>query len=122
MLYAMINEYRVIDIVNAETAPSWPPNQIGNPVIAVECNESVEVGMIYNPTTKEFSEYSPTYIPTQADRIEEKTKNNENSLLTIMEAIADQYEQNLENRLNDQEVQATIYEAVLALSEGGTAE
>ncbi len=40
--------------------------------------------------------------------------------LTIMEAIADQYEQNLENRLNDQEVQATIYEAVLALSEGGT--
>lgn len=42
--------------------------------------------------------------------------------LTIMEAIADQYEQNLENRLNDQEVQATIYEAVLALSEGGTAE
>lgn len=42
--------------------------------------------------------------------------------LTIMEAVADQYEQNLENRLNDQEVQATIYEAVLALSEGGTAE
>ena len=42
--------------------------------------------------------------------------------LTIMEAVADQYEQNLENRLNDQEVQATIYEAVLALSEAGTAE
>lgn len=37
--------------------------------------------------------------------------------LTIMEAMAEQYEQNLDNRLNDMEVQATIYEAVLSLSE-----
>lgn len=120
MRFAMVLLNNVVGIKEADTPPIWGPDIQGNPVIAVECDESVEVGMIYNPTTKEFSEYSPTYIPTQADRIEEKTKNNENSLLTIMEAIADQYEQNLENRLNDQEVQATIYEAVLALSEGGT--
>lgn len=41
--------------------------------------------------------------------------------IVIMEAIADQYEQSLNDRLNDMEVQATIYEAVLALGEGGAA-
>lgn len=71
MLYAMINEYRVIGKVEADTPPYWPPNQIGNPVTAVECNESVELGMVYDPETGEFSEYIPApYIPTQADRIE----------------------------------------------------
>ncbi|MBU5464980.1 hypothetical protein [Anaerotignum sp. MSJ-24] len=74
MLYAMINEYRVIDIVNAETAPSWPPNQIGNPVTAIECSEEVKIGMSYNEETGEFSEYIPMPIPTQLDRIEEQLK------------------------------------------------
>lgn len=46
--------------------------------------------------------------PTQLDRIEEQQ-------LIIMTAQADQYEQNLENRLNDMEVQATMYEAILEL-------
>lgn len=46
--------------------------------------------------------------PTQLDRIEEQQ-------LILMEAQAEQYEQNLENRLNDIEVQATLYEAILAL-------
>ena len=46
--------------------------------------------------------------PTQLDRIEEQQ-------LILMEAQAEQYEQNLENRLNDMEVQATMYEAILAL-------
>lgn len=42
--------------------------------------------------------------------------------LTIMEAMAEQYEQGLDNRINDMEVQATIYETVLALSEGSVTE
>ena len=46
--------------------------------------------------------------PTQLDRIEEQQ-------LIIMEAQADQYEQDLQNRINDMEVQATMYEAILAL-------
>ena len=46
--------------------------------------------------------------PTQLDRIEEQQ-------LILMEAQAEQYEQGLENRLNDMEVQATMYEAILAL-------
>ncbi len=46
--------------------------------------------------------------PTQLDIIQEQQ-------LIIMTAQADQYEQNLENRLNDMEVQATLYEAILEL-------
>lgn len=42
--------------------------------------------------------------------------------LTIMEAMAEQYEQDLDNRLNDMEVQATIYETILALGEGSVTE
>lgn len=41
-------------------------------------------------------------------------KNEENQLI-LMEAIATQYEEHIENRINDMEVQASIYEAVLAL-------
>ena len=66
------------------------------------------IGKKYNWTTQRF-ELSDT------DKISE-------AQLTIMEAIADQYEQNLENRLNDQEVQATIYETILALGEGSVTE
>ena len=59
----------------------------------------------------EWLDYEPEPIvpqPTQLDRIEEQQ-------LILMEAQAEQYEQGLENRLNDMEVQATMYEAILAL-------
>ena len=41
--------------------------------------------------------------------------------LIQLEAIAEQYEQQEEHRLNDMEVQATIYETLLLLQEGGEA-
>lgn len=57
---------------------------------------------------------------TQLDRIEEQVySNNENNII-LMEAMADQYEQTEQYRINDMEVQATIFETVLALGEGGT--
>ena len=60
----------------------------------------------------EWIEYEPEPVPdpqpTQADRIEENQ-------LILMEAMAEQYEESLENRLNDQEVQATIYETLLEM-------
>ena len=71
MKYAMVLLDRVIGILNSDTLPNWPPDPQGNPVTAVECDESVELGMVYDPETGEFSEYIPApYIPTQADRIE----------------------------------------------------
>lgn len=50
--------------------------------------------------------------PTQLDNIEE-------AQLMIMEAMADQYEQRLETDLMMMDAQATTFEAVLSLSEGG---
>ena len=51
---------------------------------------------------------TPQTEPTQLDKLEENQ-------LALMEAVADQYEEHLQNRINDLEVQASIYEAVLAL-------
>ena len=121
MTYAMILLNNVIGVLESDTPPSWPPDPQGNPVTAVECDESVELGMVYDPETGEFSEYiPPAYVPSQFDKIEEQVYSNNDNSLIIMEAMADQYEQTEEYRLNDMEVQATIFESVLALSEGGT--
>lgn len=68
-----------------------------------------------NGTIIEYTANPPEPLPpepTQADRIEE-------SQLVIMEAMAEQYEQHQAERLTDMEVQATTYEAILALQEGG---
>lgn len=120
--YAMVLLERVIGIIEAEAPPSWPPDPHGNPVTTVECDNTVELEMIYDSETGKFTDYvPPAYIPTSAERIEEAVDAGNKNSLIIMEAIADQYEQNLNNRLNDMEVQATIYEAVLALGEGGAA-
>lgn len=60
----------------------------------------------------EWVEYTPEPLPppepTQLDEIQEQQ-------IIIMTAQADQYEQSLSNRLNDMEVQATLYEAILSL-------
>ena len=52
----------------------------------------------------------PQYQPTNAEIAQTQ--------LTMMEAMADQYEQNLQNQLTNMEVQATIYETLL--EQGGT--
>lgn len=78
--YAMILQNRVIDVLkNQETEPHWPPDPSGNPVTAIPCDDTVMLGMIYDPETGTFSEYTPPEPepmpepqPTQLDRIEEQ--------------------------------------------------
>ena len=53
----------------------------------------------------------PEPKPTQLDKLEENQ-------LALMEAAADQYEEQIENRINDMEVQATIYETLLEMQGG----
>lgn len=80
MTYAMILQNRVIGVLeNQETEPHWPPDPSGNPVTAIPCDDTVTLGMIYDPETGTFSEYTPPEPepttnpePTQIDRIEEK--------------------------------------------------
>lgn len=78
MRYAMILQNRVIGILsNQETEPHWPPDPAGNPVTAILCDDTVKLGMMYDPETGEFSEYippepepQPAQEQTQLDRIE----------------------------------------------------
>lgn len=78
--YAMILQNRVIGVLkNQETEPHWPPDPSGNPVTAIPCDNTVTLGMIYDPETGTFSEYTPPEPeptpepqPTQLDRIEEQ--------------------------------------------------
>lgn len=119
--YAMVLLGNVIDVVTSDNPPSYPPDPQGNPVTAIECDSNVELGMVYDEETKTFSEYiPPAYIPTQLDKIEEQVYSNSENNIILMEAMADQYEQTEQYRINDMEVQATIFETVLALSGGGT--
>ena len=76
----MILQNRVIGVLkNQETEPHWPPDPSGNPVTAIPCDDTVMLGMIYDPETGTFSEYTPPEPepmpepqPTQLDRIEEQ--------------------------------------------------
>lgn len=113
--FAMICNNRVIEVLyGLDVAPIWPPDSVGNPVTAVTCSDEATRDWAYNSDTGEV--YKPEPIkpepikpePTQLDTIEE-------SQLTIMEALADQYELNEERRIDDLEVQAEIYESILAL-------
>lgn len=82
MTYAMILQNKVIGVLpNQETEPWWPPDVDGNPVIAVPCDDTIKLGMAYDPETGVFSEYipeepepepepEPVPEPTQLDRIE----------------------------------------------------
>lgn len=114
MIYAMVLKNVVIDIKEGETEPYYPPDIDGNPVFAVETTEETEVGMCYHKDTGNFDwEFpEPVQEPTQLDGIEA-------TQLLIMEAMADQYEQRLETDLMMMDAQATTFEAVLSLSEGG---
>lgn len=69
--YAMVLNKRVIDLVESESKPEYPPDIEGNPVFAIQCGEEIKVGMIYNESTESFEEYVPPEPePTQLDRME----------------------------------------------------
>lgn len=60
---------------------------------------------------------SPVPEPSMEEQILSGVNSTNGSQLTIMEALATQYEEGLENDLNNKEVLATIYEELLALKE-----
>lgn len=58
--YAMILQNRVIGVLlNQEIEPEWGPTPDGSPVTAIPCDDTVMLGMIYDPETGTFSEYIP---------------------------------------------------------------
>lgn len=57
--YAMILLGKVIGIEESDEKPIWGNDPEGNPVTAVECDNTVGVGMVYCEETGKFSECIP---------------------------------------------------------------
>lgn len=114
MFYAQIDENNICIVVS-----NLSGEVIADNLIQLETYDISILGKRYN--NGEWEEVPrPEPEPTQLDKIEEQVySNNENNII-LMEAMADQYEQTEQYRINDMEVQATIFETVLALGEGGT--
>lgn len=110
--FAIIIDNIVVDIENSEYIPVLGPTAGGLIPQAIPCDDAVELGMVYDPETNTFSEYIPPEpIPPQPTQLD----NIEATQLTIMTAMAEQYEESLERELTNMEVQATIYEAILEM-------
>lgn len=61
MDYAMVLQGRVIDVLKGQSQkPCWPLDLEGNPVMAVPCDGTVTVGMVYDAGTGVFSENIPS--------------------------------------------------------------
>lgn len=103
--YAMVLIGRVVGIVDSYEVPCWPPDTEGNPIVAIECDETVEAGMYYrNGSFTNNAPPPPVEMPTNIE-------------LMLMKTQATIYEELQENRLSQMKANADIYEAIL--SNGG---
>ena len=108
-MYIVLLDNKIVDI--STEYREYPLLNDGSSLKCVEYlgDKNIRIGDFYNFETNEIIEtIKIPSEPTQADRIEENQ-------LALMEAVASMYEESLENRLNDQEVQATIYETLLEM-------
>lgn len=116
MIYAQINEENICTVISDMGKVEVSDKHL----IPIEVYDTSLIGKKYNKGAWKVVP-QPEPQPSQLDRIEESSTTVNNNSLILMEAMAEQYEQGLTNRLNDMEVQATIYEAVLELNKGGAA-
>lgn len=79
MLYAIIiSELNtVVDVMESETEPVYPPTSSGLTFCAVPCNENVKINMLYDKNTGEFIEPEPKPEPEP-----EPTSYTETELMT----------------------------------------
>lgn len=81
--YAMICNNTVIEVLeNAITPPVWPPDNDGNPVIAIECDDTVERGMIRNPEDNTYQFVEP--VEYFEDVVIEKLTESEERQIDIL--------------------------------------
>lgn len=114
-MYYVLDDGRILSDFNDVGESKYVAvNEYPNPIISGD-KIKVCTGIEGNVLKWEMFDYEepkePEPEPTQLDKIEE-------TQLMMMEAMADQYEQGLEQDLINMEVQATIYEAVMALGGG----
>lgn len=74
----MILLNRVIDIVESDYIPRFPPDQEGNTVIAIECDDTVQIGDEFK---NDVIIGTNIVKPTQLDRIEEAVKQSKQDII-----------------------------------------
>ena len=79
--YAMILLDYVIDVIEAENPPVYPPDPDGNEVIAMECDDTVQVGdvVVNGVIIGTYVETEPE--PTQLDRIEAMVSKSQQDII-----------------------------------------
>lgn len=128
MVYAQLdftdNRFKLVDIIGGEEVGivdalirKYPKNFVcldgrENLPDDINCYYDSENDVFVSVDNVIFPEPDPEPL-TQLDEIS-------NTQITMMEAMADQYEQNLQNQLTNMEVQATIYETLLEVQGGIT--
>lgn len=110
MTYAMILSNRVIDKLTQESKPSYPPDPLGNEVIAIQCDDAVMVGMTYDPNTGEFSD-PPLCKPERVEPTDTER---------IMQAMTDSELRDLEIQQGQEMLAQQMTDIELAVLGGGT--
>lgn len=104
MKFAMILLDRVIDIVESNNQPTYPPDQNGNPICAKKCDETVQIG---------DEVVDGVIIGTLALAKEESQQE------LLMQSLTDLELQNLEAQQERQLLAQQVSDLELAILEGG---
>lgn len=117
------NRFKIVNLVGDETVGIIPDliRDYPNYFVCLDGRDNLpdEINCYYDSETDLFVPIEDVIFPEP--ELEPLTPLEEisNTQLTMMEAMADQYEQNLKSQITSMEVQATIYETLLDI-QGGT--
>lgn len=88
MRYAMLALDKVIQIVNAEEKPMWPPTSEGVAISAKECeDETVEAGMYYDSKTDTYYIKDETEQPSEQDLLQAEMLLNQAEMINKQSAM-----------------------------------
>lgn len=117
------NRFKLVNLVGDEEVGIIPDMIRDNPnyFVCLDGRENLpdEDKCYYDSETKLFVTIDEVIFPEPEAKPLTPLEEISNTQMTMMEAMADQYEQNLQSQITNMEVQATIYETLLDI-QGGT--
>ena len=79
-IYAMLLDGYVIDVVEADEVPVYPPGINGEVVVAKEVSNKIRLGLRYDENTSSFVEDTKVPEKSQLDIIQEQTEKTADEL------------------------------------------
>ena len=116
------NRFKIVNLIGDETVGIVAElvREYPNYFVCLDGRDNLpdDINCYYDSENDSFVPIEDVIFPEPESQPLTQLDEISNTQLTIMEAMADQYEQNLQNQLTNMEVQATIYETLL--EQGGT--